>query len=244
MRIRIYPKPYTPAAARKPRTPAAARKSRTPAAARKAKRVASVILDPRSGLPVDPKSRIAVWAAKFYTSPEPESSEEADTATATVDSDTADTTTDTAAPVQRQDLFKPTAPMQVLKRNNDEPTHNAFNTAPPQDLAMDDDDMDDNVVVVTNEERYVDLETLKADVSDKFRGRFGFYLHRNLMADLQELDCLQDMAKIVQAEVARIGRTYLDAIFLVAYDLLVLRGVDKQMAAAIIARVSVRYHLL
>jgi hypothetical protein len=146
---------------------------------------------------------------------------------------------------------KPTARMQVHKRTDDalfEPrmtpetklvteidqaTHSAFNEVPSQDLAMYD------------EERYVDLETLKADVSDKFRGRFGFYLHRNLMADLQELDCLQDMAKIVQAEVARIGRAYyLDAIILVAHDLLVLRGVDKQMAAAIIARVSVRYHLL
>jgi hypothetical protein len=158
---------------------------------------------------------------------------------------------DTAAPVQRQALVKPTARMQVMQvpetklvTEIDEPTHNAFNTAPPQDLAMDDDDMDDNVVVVTNEERYVDLETLKADVSDKFRGRFGFYLHRNLMADLQELDCLQDMAKIVQAEVPRIGRKYLDVIFLVAYDLLVLRGVDAHTAGSIISRVLVRYHLL
>jgi hypothetical protein len=181
---------------------------------------------------------------------------------------------DTVAPVQRQALVKPTAQMQVFKRNDealfapelpetknfklmteiDEQTHNAFNAAPnaapTQDLAMDQaDEGADEAEKKANaerrfDERYLDLESLKEDVSDKFRGRFGFYLHRNLMADLQELDCLQDMAKIVQAEVARIGRTYLDAIFLVAYDLLVLRGVDKQMAAAIIARVSVRYHLL
>jgi hypothetical protein len=124
----------------------------------------------------------------------------------------------------------------------DEPTHIAFNAAQPQDVAAD--EAEEKANAERFDERYVDLETLKADVSDKFRGRFGFYLHRNLMADLQELDCLQDMAKIVQAKVPRIGRKYLDVIFLVAYDLLVLRGVDKQMAAAIIARVSVRYHLL
>jgi hypothetical protein len=159
---------------------------------------------------------------------------------------------DTAAPVQRQALVKPTARMQVMQvpetklvTEIDEPTHNAFNAA-PQDLAMDEgaDEAEEKANAERFDERYVDLESLKEDVSDKFRGRFGFYLHRNLMADLQELDCLQDMAKIVQAEVPRIGRKYLDVIFLVAYDLLVLRGVDAHTAGSIISRVLVRYHLL
>ena len=146
--------------------------------------------------------------------------------------------------------------MQVFKRNDDalfapakapetkifklvaeidEETHSAFSMA---------DAAEEKANAERFDERYHDLNSLKEDVTDKFRGRFGFYLQRNLMTDLQELDCLQDMAKIVQAEVARIGRTYLDAIFLVAYDLLVLRGVDGHTAASIISRVSVRYHLL
>ena len=159
---------------------------------------------------------------------------------------------------------KPTARMQVFKRNDDalfapakapetkifklvaeidEETHSAFNNMAPDEEA---DVAEEKANAERFDERYLDLDSLKEDVTDKFRGRFAFYLQRNLMADLQELDCLQDMAKIVQAEVARIGRTYLDAIFLVAYDLLVLRGdgVDAHTAASIISRVSVRYHLL
>jgi hypothetical protein len=139
---------------------------------------------------------------------------------------------DTAAPVQRQALVEPTARMQVFKRNNDvmfEPT--------PETKRVADIDESAHGTDMTNDGIY-DEEDDMSDVSDKFRGRFGVYLHSNLMADLQELDCLQDMAKIVQAEVARFG-TNLDAIFLVAYDLLLLRGVDAH-TANFIASVVVR----
>ena len=85
---------------------------------------------------------------------------------------------------------------------------------------------------------------LKSDVSDKFRDQFGFYLHRNLMADLQELDCLQDMAMIAKAEITRIGRNYRDVVFAVAHDLLVLRGLDVHTAASIVSRVFINFHLL
>ena len=235
--------------------------SKEAAAARKA-RQAYVVAMLNNTVPMKAKPAARVMMAKaaivgkddgeetqFYSSDESsESPEEADT----------------AAPVQRQALVKSTARMQVFKRNDDalfapktpktknfnlvaeidEATHNAFNAEPPpQDLAMDK-EAEEKANAELFDDRYVDLNSLKEDVTDKFRGRFGFYLQRNLMADLQELDCLQDMAKIVQAEVARIGRTYLDAIFLVAYDLLVLRGVDGHTAASIISRVSVRYHLL
>jgi hypothetical protein len=140
--------------------------------------------------------------------------------------------------------------LQVFKRNDDALFDLETKPVKPGAVAhREESHMDDKAVVddevVAEEDRYVDLETLKADVTDKFRGCFAFYLQRNMKVDLEEeLDCLQDMAKIVQAEVVRIGLSSLDVIFLVAYDLLVLRGVDKHTAASIIARVSVRYHLL
>ena len=216
--------------------------SKEAAAARKARHT-HVIAMLNNALPMKAKRVARVMMAKADNVGKDSSDESSDEASEEADA---------AAPVQRQTLVKPTARMQVFKRNDDalfapaeapetkifklvteidEETHSAFNNAAEEKRF---------------DERYLDLNSLKEDVTDTFRGRFGFYLQRNLMADLQELDCLQDMAKIVQAEVARIGRTYLDAIFLVAYDLLVLRGngVDAHTAGSIISRVSVRYHLL
>ena len=228
--------------------------SKEAAAARKARHT-HVIAMLNNALPMKAKRVARVMMAKADNVGKDSSDESSDEASEEADA---------AAPVQRQTLVKPTARMQVFKRNDDalfapakapetkifklvaeidEETHSAFNNMAPDEEA---DVAEEKANAERFDERYLDLDSLKEDVTDKFRGRFAFYLQRNLMADLQELDCLQDMAKIVQAEVARIGRTYLDAIFLVAYDLLVLRGngVDAHTAGSIISRVSVRYHLL
>jgi hypothetical protein len=77
---------------------------------------------------------------------------------------------------------------------------------------------------------------LESDVSDE--------IYRNLKDDLQSVDCLQDMAKIAQAEITHIGRNYRDKIIAVAHSCLVLRGLDVHTAASIVSRVFINFHLL